>query len=249
MIIKPYSDIAAETFVAADFPALKHFWACKDASPTLIADLVGTADVTPDAANGAPVTAGNGITIYQGTHTAASALTAPGTGSCIWIACGTWGGTNNGLAYGSMTATGGISCGTVSTAARVYDGTTTKTCAGGATAVQTAGAYTRVNTIRSVAGVPTEAMTFEVSSADGYTLDTYDAVADLTAVTAITNIAAVEQQLTSATSEFTLYGAAFFKFAGALPPKEKIMAMAAWCDYQWRNSSNVCMYPGFKGLS
>jgi hypothetical protein len=73
--------------------------------------------------------------------------------------------------------------------------------------------------------------------------------ANVTARGATGSIAAVGDIVGIPTANATLNGIAFFKFAGALPPQEQIMAAAAWCDYQWRNNANICMYPGFKGLA
>lgn len=250
MIIKPYSVIAAETFVAADYPALKHFWACKQPTATLlddVVDVVGGADLS----NAVASASGNGISIGVGAAATAAALTPPGTSSCLLIACGTWGATTSGLVYGATSATGGLTVGNANAGAKLFDGTTTKTCTvngdGSTAATQTASAsFSRWTTIRSESGIPTELMMGETNSS---ALDVYTNIASLTAATAIENVADVSDVITVVTAAVTLYGLAFFKFAGDLPPKEVIQAAVAWCDYQWRNNTNPCMYPGFKGLA
>jgi hypothetical protein len=242
MIIKPYSEISAEAFNAADFPALKHFWHCKQPTAILlddVVDVVGGADLADTVAS----VSGNGISIGVGAAVTAVALTAPGTSSCLLISCGTWGATTSGLIYGATSATGGMSIGNASAGAKLFDGTTTKTTTGTQTASDD---FTRWTTVRSVSGVPTELMMGETNSS---TLDVYTNIVDLTATTAITDVADVADAITIVTSAVTLYGLAFFKFAGDLPPKEVIQAAVAWCDYQWRNNANICMYPGFKGLA
>lgn len=244
MIVKPYSEIAAEAFNAADFPALKHFWHCKQPGAILsdnILDIVGGAHI--EAAVGAGGVVGNGLNAGGTTYTPSATLTPPGTASCLLIACAAWGITTSGFVYGSTSATGGMNTGNASAGAKLFDGTTTKTTTGTQTASDD---FTRWATVRSVSGVPTELMMGET---DASTLDVYTNVIDLTAATAITDVPAVAQSIGMPTAGITLYGAAFFKFAGALPPKEVIQAMAAWCDYQWRNNANICMYPGFKGLA
>lgn len=250
MIIKPYSDLAAETFVAADFPALAHFWHCKQPTAVLLDDVVDVVSGA-DLADAVASVSGNGISIGVGAAVTAAALTPPGTSSCLLIACGTWGATTSGLVYGATSATGGLTVGNANAGAKLFDGTTTKTCTvnddGVTAATQTASAaFTRWATIRSVASVPTELMGGETNSS---TLDVYTNIVDLTAATAITDVADVADVITVVTAAVTLYGLAFFKFAGDLPPKEVIQAAVAWCDYQWRNNSNITMYPGFKGLA
>lgn len=241
MIIKPYSDIAAETFVAADFPALQHFWACKDgtiAASGTVTDHVGGANLFISAGAAA---SGNGLVLPVAAHAAAVALTAPGASPCLLIACGTWG-ASGGLAYGQAGGAGQISVGTQAAGAAVFDGTTTKSTSGTQTASQ---AFTRATFIAAAGGVLTTSTMFEVNSS---TLDVYTNTADLTAATAITTVDAIEQAITIVGATATIFGIAFFKFT-TLPPSDVIQAAAAWCDYQWRNSSNVTMYPGFKGLA
>ena len=244
MIIKPYSDIAAEAFVAADFPALKHFWACKQgavANQGLLLDVAGAADIT---ANGALTASGNGIVLPAATH-AVTGLTAPEGAACLFMVCGTWGATGT-IAYGSSISSG-FSVGTQAAGAKFIDETSgqTRTTLG----VQTASdAFTRVAAISSTGGVMQQGRMFQVNST---TLDADIAtqVIDFTDATPLTSIATVAASITGVGSSHTVFGMAFFKFAGALPPIDVIQAAAAWCDYQWRNNTNVTMYPGFKGLA
>lgn len=250
MIIKPYDTIAAEAFNADDFPAIKHFWACKQGAVAVggkITDIIAGADLTIP---GGAAVSGNGLVVANANYAATAALTAPGTESCLLLACATWGGTTSGIVYGSISATGGISTGNVSAGAKLFDGTTTKTCTvnddGVTASTHTAGTYTRATMLSSVAGVPTQLMGTETNLS---ALDVYTNISDLTAATAITDVADVSQNINVTTAGITLYGLAFFKFAGALPPKEVIQAAAAWCHYHWINDSDVTMYPGFKGLA
>lgn len=241
MIIKPYSTLATETFDAADYPALKHFWSAKGgavAAGGTLPDDVGSADIT--LTSGATVS-GNGLVVPTGSYIPVASLTAPGSSACILIVCADWGATTSGFLYGNQLATGGINVGNGSAGGLIYDGTTTKNTTGTQSA---SAAFTRVLTLRPAAGVLNEAMMFEVNSS---TLDVYTNTADLTAATAITAINTIDTSIKVPTADITLYGAAFFKFTGELPAKEVIQAAAAWLDYQWRNSDNVCMYPGFKG--
>lgn len=239
MIIKPYSDIASETFSASNFPALKHFWACKQGAVTsTITDLVAGSNLV----SGALAASGNGIVIPTGANASSAALTAPATSACLLIACATWGATG-GLSYGLAAGTGSISVGTQAAGSAIFDGTTTKNTTGTQTASLP---FTRVTTINTSAGALATATMFETNAT---TLDVYTNTVDLTAATAITTISAIEPNVSVLGSQITLFGLAFFKFANGLPPQEVIQAAAAWCDYQWRNNSNITMYPGFKGLA
>lgn len=243
MIIKPYSDIAAETFVAADFPALKHFWACKDGTITAggtVMDHVAGANLTIAAGAAA---SGNGLVLPVAAHAATSALTAPDSSPCLLIACGTWGGTG-GLSYGLVTGNGGLSVGTPAAGAITFDGTNSITTSGTQTASQ---AFTRASFISASGGALVTTTMFEVNSS---TLDVFTNTATLSAASpgALTAIYAVNQSVSIVGSAHTIFGVAFFKFT-TQPPNDVIQAAAAWCDYQWRNSSNVTMYPGFKGIA
>ena len=245
MIIKPSSEIAAEAFNAADFPALKHFWPCKQgavASAGLLLDVAGSADAI---ANGGMPASGNGVVVPNAAHSTVISLTDPAGAACLLITCGTWGATGS-LAYGSG-ATAGITTGTQAAGAKFIDGASgqTRTTSG----VQTASAaFTRVAAISSSGGVMQQGRMFEVN---GTTLDADMAtqVVAFTDLTPLTSITTIVSAITGVGSSHTLFGMAFFKFAGELPPIEVIQAAAAWCDYQWRNNTNVTMYPGFKGLA
>mgnify|MGYP001570046879 CR=1 FL=1 len=249
MIVHPYSEASLFAVggkcevTAANFPSLKHFWTCKGgtiAAGGNLLDHIGLAHATISAGATA---SGNGLILPTGSFPVDVALTAPGTSSCLLIACGTWGVTTNGFVYGNGSATGGVSVGHASGGAITYDGTTSKACSGTQTG---SAAFTRATSIRSVAGVLTESMMMETNAT---TLDVYTNVADLTAVTAITNIPAVAQQIVLTSASATLFGMAFFKFSGELPPKEFIQSAVAWLDFYWRSSSKIIMYPGFKGMA
>lgn len=244
MIIQPYS--TAETFDATDYPALKHFWHCKqDALPvgssaaSYVTDVAGGASFLVSAG---AAKSGNGLVIpASSTYTTLLAnLIPPENKPCILIACADWGATTAGMIYGSTSATGGLNVGNASSGARVFDGTNTAIALG----TQTPSAsFTRVATVDA-----TQIMMLEVNAS---TLDVYTNVLALASATpgAITAVNAVANQVGFPTADVTLYGAAFFKFDSVLPPKEVIQAAAAWLDYQWRNNSEVTMYPGFKGLA
>jgi hypothetical protein len=247
MIIKPYSTLAAETFAAADFPALKHFWACKDgavANLGLLLDVAGDADIT---ANGALTASGNGIVLPAAAHTA-TGLTDPGGAACLFMVCGTWGATGT-ISYGS-TSSAGFSVGTQAAGAKFIDGETsqTRTTDVSVNAQTASAAFTRVAAISSTGGVMQQGRMFEVNST---TLDANIAtqIVDFTDATPLASITSLTAAITGVASSHTVFGMAFFKFAGALPPIDVIQAAAAWCDYQWRNNANVTMYPGFKGIA
>ena len=104
MIIKPFSAIAADTFVASDYPALAHYFPMTE--PT------GSGGLT-DIANGMLVGVGTSITANaDGTITPgavintldAGVLRSPGTKKVVMIVVGKNGTTTGGIRFGSVTA-------------------------------------------------------------------------------------------------------------------------------------------------
>lgn len=244
MITKSYSDIAAEEFNAADYPALKHFWPCKQPASDFsltppfgtLLDIVGNANA--GMLSGASGT-GMSVTMpFNAAQSVPNGLTAPGGKSCLLIATGDWGGTTAGFILGDTTM--GISVGNGSVGGKVWDGANAENCIGSQTP---SASTTRVMRITGDGTTFSQLMSFEASSSG--TLDTYG---DVLTSSLVTSLPALSPGVYANTSFSPLYGMAFFVFSGPLPPKEVCMAAAAWLDYQWRHNPNPVMYPGFKGL-
>lgn len=245
MIIKPYTQFDSADELAAttaNFPSLKHFFACNETSGTTLTDSVSGNTITAAAmtfvANGVVPNPGAAANLaYSGT------LTAPGTDSFVLLAVGKFNGTAA-IQYGTVASTGGIAL-TRAQAISLFDGA--NECAGTAFTDGTTTTYGRANTVDNGGGAAwVTQQNFEATTTSTITTLAGVAASTATPATIAGGIAVVDASLRFDSNTTALYGLALFTFAGALPVNTA--AAVAWMTYQWANGNKV-IYPGWKGLA
>ena len=247
MIITPYSTLAANTFVAADYPALAHYFPMTE--PT------GSGGITDIAGGviagvGIPLTANADGTITNGTTLTsidAGVLQSPGTKKVVLIVVGKNGTTTGGVRFGSVTAAANqgfnVTCGlTTASTPNVANGTAKVTGTDGLDGVATVDQWQARCLILDF-GTDGTGGTYGITQLDydGINPPVQRAAVSLATVTGIT---AIEQVISfGATSIPALIQLWYFN---AVP--EDFKAATVW-TYANAVAGDKTVYPGWKGRS
>lgn len=245
MIISPYEQLDTEAQLAptqANFPALKHFWQCKETSGLTLADAVGGAHLTGSAAMGfgtnfvVPNTA-----VAAGSNTKVGSFASIATGQYwLLIAVGKFNGGTFGI--GDNTTVSRINLGQLGTQIDDTNGVTGLTFPGVPVAyTNSAATYGRatLGTLNAAGGL----IQVETNIAAVLTTVSTTTTATLTSLNLNSNNA--NNNWLCPVSVTALYGAQFWVF-NALP--KDYLAGIAWTSYQIANGSKVA-FPGWKGLT
>jgi len=234
MIIKPYSTVAAESFVAADYPCVQMFFPVNETSGATLTDAVGGGSVGTLANHSF-----NGTKV---SFTGAASLAADPVFGSVTL------GSSDGIlfavadlttsSYVHMQDSGAatvIKLGTATASPTISDGSGSVTIPDAAPTVGVVG-----HALFVMPGTSGEGR-FDSCTASAYTAGTLtDADVDITTMTTpMTDLGF------AFASGGALYGIAFFKFT-TIPADYK--AAIAWMTAEWQLGNKV-IYPGWKGLS
>lgn len=248
MIIKPYTTIATESFVAADYPALAHFFPCTSTTASnALTDIIGGL-VVNDASNTAnTVNADNTVTLGAAKAVISSGtVTSPGAKSVLVMMAGIPSATNNAARFGVVTngTNKGFSLPATAAGAKYCDGSNITT-----------GIFVGTdndNTVGDAAKFETNAAIFIPGNADGVINYQYDTTGGTWAanhttpisMAASTGITTIEQAVSFGPSLRPAFIAVWYF---TTPPTD-IKAAILWMTEQARLGTKV-PYPGWKGRS
>lgn len=243
MIIKPYSDIAAEAFNASDFPALKHFWDFEEevtASASIITDKVAGV-ILPVTS----ITAG-GVSY---TNKINSGILTPSSGTLVDFS--TAGTSTLIVVIGKLATAAGISFGGINMStgprASLYSSVTASTVVDAVpTTVVAPAALTLGATQGAIAlGLETGGYVRAYNaSTTSLTAQTNDSVALVSALAG--SRYSIPQTIYNSTLNNNFGGILIFQFASSTLPANVDDALA-WMAYQFSVGVKA-VYPGFKGL-
>lgn len=250
MVFVPKSAQAQVPFVAADFPAVKHFFPCDEVAATnTLSDVVG--DVVINYAGLTRTGDGFGV---ESTSTSAQAVSGtwstPGTKPFVLFVVGSWAATGNDMRVGASTGTNINLEGTapvivvedLGSGVGQYDGdplelVTANTIYGRA---MTVSAY---NTATGQRTYEFDTSTIGTAETATPTDNTSTGTVALTTMPALT-LGALGFTLQGTTS--ALYGMVFMEFTSSLPAD--LLVGLAWMTAEFA-AGNKVIYPAWKGLS
>ena len=255
MIVTPYPQLSTEAQLAptaTNFPALKHFWKCKETSGNTLVDAIAGNNLTNSMTGGnlmSFATDANGVT-YVVPKTGATAGSRSRSGTFATVSTGQYAIL---LAAGTFGLTAGFALGDAVNAQSV-------------SIAQSGAVLNDVGGATTYPGVPVvfSSNATPYGRATIFKLNTAATIGVITLETNLTTTTVLKNQLeTTGLTAFdmngtagancwqcpvattALYGAAFFVFS-ALP--ENYMSALAWTAYQWSKGNKV-ISPDLLGIS
>ena len=245
MIVTPYSSLVNDSQLAqtaVNFPALKHFWRCKETSGSVLVDSISGANIT----TGGVMTFGTNFVVP---NTSAGAGSNPKIGAFASIATGQWwlliavakfNAGNFGI--GDSVAVSRISVGQLGTMIDDTNGVTAATWPTVPTAYTNSAAVYGRATLGSLANA-SGLIQVETDVAAALTTKSTTTTATITSI--LLNSSNANNNWVCPATVTALYGAQFWVFSAK--PAD-YLAGIAWTSYQM-SIGNKAAYPGWAGIT